>query len=46
VIKMDYLIFLLCLLFFALIILFWKYAELKGRIEQRAMQIFKEWKEK
>jgi len=51
---MDYLIFLLLLLLFlvflALIILLWEYAELKGNIEQRAeqraRQIFEEWKEK
>lgn len=28
-----------------LIILLWKYAELKGRIEQRARQMFEEWRE-
>jgi len=37
---------LLFLAFLALIILFWKYAELKGNIEQRARQIFEVWKEK
>ena len=38
---MEYLI-LIGLLFFVLIILLWKYAELKGRIEQRARQMFEE----
>jgi len=45
---MDYflLLLLLFLAFLALIILLWKYAELKGSIEQRARQIFEKWKEK
>jgi len=36
------LLLLLFLAFLALIILLWKYAELKGNIEQRARQIFEE----
>jgi|Deesub1362B_J571_1020462.scaffolds.fasta_scaffold00217_35 predicted Holliday junction resolvase-like endonuclease len=43
---MDYLVFVLGLILIALLILFWKYAELRGRIEQRARQIFEEWKER
>lgn len=42
---MDYLIILLGSLLLALILL-WKYVELKGRIEQRARQIFEEWRER
>ncbi|KUK03984.1 MAG: hypothetical protein XD62_1383, partial [Methanosarcinales archeaon 56_1174] len=37
---MEYVIIILGLLFLAFIILLWKYAELKGKIEQRARQIF------
>ncbi len=43
---MDYLILIVGLLLLALLILLWKYAELKGRIEQRARQIFEEWQER
>ena len=43
---MDYLIIVVGLLFLAFLILLWKYAELKGRIEQRARQIFEEWRDK
>ena len=43
---MDYLILVVSLLFLAFLILLWKYAELKGRIEQRARQIFEEWRDK
>lgn len=43
---MEYLILIPGLLLLALLILLWKYAELKGRIEQRARQIFEEWRER
>ena len=43
---MEYVIIILGLLFLAFIILLWKYAELKGKIEQRARQIFEEWRDR
>lgn len=43
---MDYLIFVFGLLLLAFLILLWKYVELKGKIEQRARQIFEEWRER
>ena len=43
---MDYLILIIGLLFLAFLILLWRYAELKGRIEQRARQILEEWRER
>ena len=43
---MDYLILIIGLLLLAFIILLWKYAELKGRIEQRARQIYEEWRKR
>ncbi len=46
VIGMEYLMIILFLLLLAFIILLWRYAELKGKMVQRARQIFEEWRER
>ncbi len=43
---MNYITIILCLPLLALLILLWKYVELKSKMEQRARQIFEEWQER
>ncbi len=43
---MDALIILFGILLVAFLILLWKYAELRGRVEGRAREIFEEWRER